>query len=1168
MNWRSILVCSISLVCSLQVLDAQTTKKSDALTIDALKETIKREKTSSEYPAAIRDEVIKYLEPAIERLEIADEHLAKAKGFESRVQVLSDALRATQKKLAESPTAADPSIAQVADLDELQHLVDLRVQQLDDLENGLRKQISELEEQAEQRRVRPEELVKEMTEVDDRLQEIEAERSELAASSDPPRVIWAHRIFLQARRQRAESERRAMQAESIWLQSNEASDLLQVQQELAAKSLALKTSELDVLQKELAKRRGDEADQRVQHAEKMLNKVGPELKLLAEENVTFAKEQRDVTVKLREIESGREATFAALDDLKKEFSRTQKMVADVGLTDSIGLLLRQQRAKLRNTRTMKANLARRTEVVREVRMRLFQLDADQAALLDLDAAVVKHTEEFELHKDDDLKAAGLRELLVEQRQLCKGLDADYNKYFKQLIELDNVERGLLDLTRNYADYVDERVLWIRTGPVFGRDHLAKTLPAFKWISDSKTWKPVLDTVSMDIYLNPVLWSAFAAFVCLWIVFGTVLKNALQRHGQLSSEIVCRDLTPTLKAVSLTMLMACCWPSLFLFCGWRLDHSLSTTPFVHALAQGLQRAATFLFPLEVLRVVCIRSGLGERHFDWPMNLVHRWRRNLNWFLPIGVVAIGLIGLVEGTSNEHRLDSFGRLVFLAFAALSAIFSLLTVRRVRTRVTTSEGVAVSDTDLWSDRFWRFAPVFAIGACLGLLTLGVTGYFYTALQLTWRMQQTAWFVVGLILVRSVIRRWIALERRRMAVLQEEELQSLTEASHEPGNAGHNAFLFPRWNWPDFRLNLTQIVNQMRRLLDTGLITLAVIGMWIVWSDVTPALNIFDRVTLWQTTIQETRSVKDPKDPELPPVTQTVQRLKPVTAADLGLAALIVAIAVVAGRNIPGLVEVILLEHLSVDAGIRFAATCLVRYAIFITGVSCAFAQISIGWSNVQWLVAAASVGLGFGLQEIFGNFVSGIILLFERPMRVGDVITISDTTGTVSRIRFRATTIVDGDRKELIVPNKEFITGRLLNWTLSDRVNRVGVKVVVAQDNDPQRVRRLLLDIASQQPQLLKDPAPSAALEDLNGGLTFTVRGFLPSLEGRATTIHELCTTIHSRFKAEGIEMSWPTSEVFVHMEPHEAHAPIPSSPHQPPGGTPLKQLQPDFSSAFRRA
>jgi potassium efflux system protein len=264
----------------------------------------------------------------------------------------------------------------------------------------------------------------------------------------------------------------------------------------------------------------------------------------------------------------------------------------------------------------------------------------------------------------------------------------------------------------------------------------------------------------------------------------------------------------------------------------------------------------------------------------------------------------------------------------------------------------------------------------------------------------------------------------------------------------------------------------------------------------------------------------------------------------------------------------VILLEHLSVDAGIRFAATCLVRYAIFTAGVCGAFAQIGIGWSNVQWLVAAGSVGLGFGLQEIFCNFVSGIILLFERPMRVGDVVTIGDTTGTVSRIRFRATTIVDGDRKELIVPNKEFITGHLLNWTLSDRVNRVGVRVVASSHSDPQRVRKLLLEIAAQQPSLLKDPPPSATLEDVNGGLTFMLRGFLPTLDSRGTAIHDLYTSVYERFKSEGIELSCPTQEITVRMDSGNTLSAAPAGPHQIPTGVPIKPAPPDFTAALRRA
>ena len=185
---------------------------------------------------------------------------------------------------------------------------------------------------------------------------------------------------------------------------------------------------------------------------------------------------------------------------------------------------------------------------------------------------------------------------------------------------------------------------------------------------------------------------------------------------------------------------------------------------------------------------------------------------------------------------------------------------------------------------------------------------------------------------------------------------------------------------------------------------------------------------------------------------------------------------------------------------------------------------------------------------------------------MRVGDVVTIGDTTGTISRIRFRATTILDGDRKELIVPNKEFITGKLLNWTLSDRMNRVTIKVMVSGDSDPQKVRRVLLDIAMKHPLLLKEPAPSATLEDLAGGLTFVLRGFLPSLDGRSTAIHDLYSIIHDRFREEGIDMPCPSQEVFVRMDRAEAN--VAPTPHQTPSGVPIKPAPADFGGAFRRA
>ena len=1141
MGWRIVLVWTTCVGLWSHALYAQQNSKQDGLTISAVQKRIKIVEGDQELSGGIRDKILQYLREAIERLEIAQEQSEKAERFEKRLSQVASSLQTTESRLALLPTAADPAIALVEDLNELERMVETRTKQLDEPNDGLRKRIEIFETEAAMWRIRPEELVNELAEVDDRLREIEDALDGLATSGEPRELLQSHQVFLLSRRQRAESERRALQAEAAWFQSAAAADLVQVQRELASRELAVKIAELDLLQIELGKRRGNEADQRVRQAESVVAQTGSEFKSLAQRNLELAKERRDITIKLQELEQRHEATTTTLLELDKEFERTQAMVRDIGLTDSIGLLLRQQRAKLLNPRGMRSNLLHRNDIVREVRMRLFELDADRISLVDLDAASARYAADLETSSQRKSNSAGLKSLLADRRQLVKGLDTDYTKYFQHLVDMDNVERRLLDLTSKYADYVDERVLWIRTGQSFGREHVKRVKSSIGWITDRPSLRAVVEACKMNAARLPISWAFAVGMIVIWFCCRPILKGFVQRRGIIAATVTCRDLLPTLQATLLTVVIASGWPLFVWFLGWRIDHSASTVPFVHAVAAGLLRAATFAFPLEVLRVACMRGGLAEQHFDWPERSIVGWRRNLAWFLPIGLLFVGLIGLTEGTGDEHRLDSFGRFVFLMFTALAAVFCQLTVRRGITPLKQEEtnDESADESDVWSDRFWRFAPMFAVGIAIGLFTLGWSGFFYTALQLTWRLQSTAWLLVGLLMFRAVIRRWIALERRRMAVLQDAELQSITDAERAPGNAERNPFLFPRWKWPDFRLNLTQIVSQMRSLLDTGLIAMAVAGLWFVWADVTPALNILDRFTLWNTAVEQVVYSDDA-------VGKTVTRMIPVTAADLGLAVLVGAISVIASRNIPGLVEVILLEHLAVDAGARFAATCLVRYAIFVAGAFCAFAQIRIGWSNVQWLVAAASVGLGFGLQEIFANFVSGIILLFERPMRVGDVITVGDTTGTVSRIRFRATTIVDGDRKELIVPNKEFITGKLLNWTLSDQVNRFAVKVIVSSHNDPHRVRKILMEIAGQHSNVLNEPAPVVSLEEINGGLTFVLRAFLPTLDGRTEAINDLYSIIHKRFAHEGIEMPRASQDVFVHTDAHRTHPSSPPPPH----------------------
>jgi potassium efflux system protein len=246
-----------------------------------------------------------------------------------------------------------------------------------------------------------------------------------------------------------------------------------------------------------------------------------------------------------------------------------------------------------------------------------------------------------------------------------------------------------------------------------------------------------------------------------------------------------------------------------------------------------------------------------------------------------------------------------------------------------------------------------------------------------------------------------------------------------------------------------------------------------------------------------------------------------------------VVLMTAIAARNVPGLLEIALLQRLPLDPGGRYAIATVCKYLIVLAGIVAAFWQIGIGWTNVQWLAAAITVGLGFGLQEIFSNFISGLIILFERPMRVGDTVTVGGVSGTVTRIRIRATTITDADRKELIVPNREFITGQLVNWTLTDNIVRTVVKVGIAYGSDVALARKLLLRVAQSDPRIVADPPAQAVFQNFGEStLDFELRVF-SRLDQSATLRDELNSAINQAFEDAGIEIPFPQREVRVRSD-----------------------------------
>lgn len=255
------------------------------------------------------------------------------------------------------------------------------------------------------------------------------------------------------------------------------------------------------------------------------------------------------------------------------------------------------------------------------------------------------------------------------------------------------------------------------------------------------------------------------------------------------------------------------------------------------------------------------------------------------------------------------------------------------------------------------------------------------------------------------------------------------------------------------------QISEQSMTLLRGLSLIGLVIAVLTLWSSALEMTSWLDKVVVWQ--VSE--------------VVSGSSTLVDVTLQSLIYALITLLVTFVGVRNLPGILELLILRRLELSPGTGYAVTTLLRYLILMTGVLSAFAILGFQWSRLQWLVAAFGVGLGFGLQEIFANFISGLILLFERPIRIGDIVTINDLSGTVSKIQTRATTIIDWDNKEIVVPNKTFITEKLINWSLTDSITRIVIPIGVAYGSDVEKVEELLYQVAEEHPLVLNDPSPS---------------------------------------------------------------------------------------------
>ncbi|MFD2022725.1 miniconductance mechanosensitive channel MscM [Pseudocitrobacter faecalis] len=527
------------------------------------------------------------------------------------------------------------------------------------------------------------------------------------------------------------------------------------------------------------------------------------------------------------------------------------------------------------------------------------------------------------------------------------------------------------------------------------------------------------------------------------------------------------------------------------------------PLAVAIGDGVTATVPLLWVVMICAAFARPNGLFIVHFGWPRNRVLRAMRY--YLMSIGLIVPLIMALImfDNLNDREFSASLGRLCFILICGALAVVTLSLKRAGIPLWLDKEG----DGDNMVNRLlWNLLS----GAPMVAILAAAVGYLATSQALLARLETSVaiWFL--LLVIYHVIRRWMLIQRRRLAFDRAKHRRAEMLANRARGEEEtHPTSLEGSVEAEVSEVDLDTISAQSLRLVRSILMLIALVSVIVLWSEIHSAFGFLENISLW----------------DVSSTVQGVESIEPITLGAVLIAILVFIITTQLVRNLPALLELALLQHLNLTPGTGYAITTITKYLLMLFGGLIGFSMIGIEWSKLQWLVAALGVGLGFGLQEIFANFISGLIILFEKPIRIGDTVTIRDLTGSVTKINTRATTISDWDRKEIIVPNKAFITEQFINWSLSDSVTRVVLSIPAPSDADSEEVTQILLTAAQRCSLVIDNPAPEAFLVDLQQGIQiFELRIYAAEMGHRMPLRHEIHQLILAGFREHGIDMPFP--------------------------------------------
>ncbi len=1103
------------------------------VTSEVLESKIAEAEAATDRTEEAKTQLIGLYQKALSNLQAAKDNAASAATFRRRAERAPaeiQTIRAALAPDAQAESTDDPDVTADTPLPDLEQR--LQTSQADLTAAEARR--ADYESRLATLEQRPEAI-------SPRLAEVTQQREDASAQVQAPVADDVGPTFAQAQKWVRETRYVALTTEATMLKQ-ELSTLPLRTQLLEAKFDRAKTKidalggRISVLDELIDRKRRQAAAQATNEAEQTQRELAgmpPVLVELSAENAALSRDVNDITQRLKAQDQVRKNLEQLAEQLDADYQDARETLESGEVNDDLGRILLQQLDALPDLRAFVQNDAQRKTEIADLTVSRLKYRTEARRIADADTTVERLAVELqpetnaqiEPQTDAQIAAQKVKLLeLVQQRQTLLDTALDANSlYLAKLRELDRAEQALLATAAEYDAYLDEQLPWLRNAKPIQLEDI-RAMPGDLSGRLAEADLPGLpQLVGRQLAGSPVFWLAVVGAGVLLVrrrAIIAAIESVTPRIGKPTTD----RMNHTGRVLGLTLLLVAPLPLILAAAGWQLQVDAGATTLSHALGNALMRAALHLSILFSLGAICRPHGLAAAHFRWPERNLTLLRTQLRLLVWPFVVAVLIVNISLGINQAESGGTLAKLA-LVLAYLPLSWFLYRVFHPRHGVL-AHLASRGDYPIMFRTYLLWYPLL-VGSPLALIALAWTGYVYTATAFSYLFLVTLWFLFALILANALALRWLQVTRRRLAfdAAMERRRTELEEAEeHEALNE------MGELQFEEEEVDITALSNETRGLIRILLVTSTVVGLYLIWFSALPALRIFDDVVLWFGTVT---------------VDGAEQQL-PITLGNLGQAVLYAIGTWVLADRLPALLEILLLQRFHMTAAGRYTLTTLTTYVVVAAGVLLVLSTLGARWSQVQWLAAALSVGIGFGLQEIVANFISGLIILFERPIRVGDAVTVGETDGVVTKIKIRATTIRNFDGKELLVPNKEFITGRLLNWSLSDQTTRLVLAIGIAYGSPARQAMDLLKEAAEEHPNVLDEPSPSVIFETFgDNALGLLLRCFVDSIDLRVKTISELNEAINDKFNAAGISIAFPQRDMHLdtikplrvqieHMEP----------------------------------